>query len=68
MMFESRTLLRHILRGLIGLAAIAAAIVLAKRGDAISTIGAALLVIAALVAWRGCPMCWLAGLFTTPRR
>ncbi len=59
--------MRHILRGLIGLAAIVAAIVLMRRGDAMSIIGAALLVIGALIAWRGCPLCWLTGLFTTPR-
>lgn len=67
MMFASKTLQRHIVRGLIGLAAMVAAIFLMKRGDAISAIGAALLVIAALIAWRGCPMCWLTGLFNTPR-
>ena len=67
-MFASKTLLRHILRGLIGLSALAAALVLMRRGDVVSIVGATLLVIAALVAWRGCPMCWLTGLLTTPRR
>ena len=67
-MFASKTLLRHILRGLIGLAALIAAIALMRRGDVMSMVGAALLVIAALIAWRGCPLCWLAGLFSTPRR
>ena len=67
-MFESKTLLRHILRGLIGLAAMVGAVVLARRADGLSMIGAAILVIVALVAWRGCPICWLTGLFTTPRR
>lgn len=67
-MFGSKTLVRHIVRGLIGVAAIAAAVFLAKRGDAASSIGAALLVIGAVIAWRGCPMCWVAGLFNTPRR
>jgi hypothetical protein len=67
-MFGSKTLLRHIVRGLIGLAAIVAAVVLMRRGDATSMIGAGLLVIVALIAWRGCPLCWLTGLFTTPRR
>lgn len=67
-MFASKTLLRHIVRGVIGLVAIVVAVVLMRRGDAMSTIGAALLAIAALIAWRGCPLCWLAGLFATPRR
>ena len=67
-MFGSKTLLRHIVRGVIGLAAIVAAIVLMRHGDAMSMIGAALLVIVALIAWRGCPLCWLTGLFITPRR
>lgn len=67
-MFESKTLLRHIVRGLIGLAAIVAAVALTRRADDVmSMIGAGILVVVALVAWRGCPMCWLAGLFTTPR-
>jgi uncharacterized membrane protein YuzA (DUF378 family) len=39
-MFGSKTLLRHIVRGLIGLAAIVAAVVLMRRGDATSMIGA----------------------------
>ena len=67
-MFGSQTLLRYIVRGAIGLAAIAAAIVLARHGDATSMIGAALLAVVALIAWRGCPLCWLSGLFATPRR
>ena len=67
-MFGSKTLLQHILRGLIGLAALVAAIVLARHGDAMSMIGAAVLVMVALIAWRGCPLCWLTGLFSTPRR
>jgi hypothetical protein len=67
-MFGSKTLLGHLLRGLIGLAAIVAAIFLMRRGDVMSMTGAALLVIVALIAWRGCPLCWLTGLFTTPRR
>ena len=67
-MFGSTTLQAHIMRGLTGVAAIGAAVWLTQRGDTISMIGAALLVIVALVAWRGCPMCWLAGLFNTPRR
>ena len=32
-------------------------------------VGAALLWFATpLIAWRGCPLCWLTGLFSTPRR
>jgi hypothetical protein len=67
-MFGSKTLLRHIVRGLIGLAAIVAAIFLTRRGDVMSMVGAALLVIVALIAWRGCPLCWLTGMFNTPRK
>lgn len=67
-MFGSKTLLRHIVRGLIGLVAIVVAIILMRRGDVLSMTGAALLVIAALIAWRGCPLCWITGLFNTPLR
>jgi hypothetical protein len=67
-MLGSRNLLEHIVRGLVGAAAFAGAYFLAKRGGALDLVGAAMLVIIALIAWRGCPLCWLTGLFSTPRR
>jgi len=66
-MFASRTLIEHIVRGVIGIAALAAAIWLAQRADALGLIGSIVLALVALIAWRGCPLCWLTGLVETLR-
>ena len=64
MPFASATVPRHILRGVVGLLALAGAVIGA------GTLGpAALLLLAVtLVAWRGCPACWLLGLIETRER
>ncbi len=59
--FASKSLTEHIVRGVIGAVAVAFAIDL---GGTRPLIAIALLV-GSLVALRGCPMCWLTGLFTT---
>ena len=58
-MFASRTLSEHVLRGLVGIAAIVGAV--------LSPLGwlSVPLVIVGLVALRGCPMCWTIGLVQT---
>lgn len=64
MTFASATVLRHLLRGVVGLAAfIAGFAVLASHG-AVGLIGLAV----AAVAWRGCPTCWALGLLQTRER
>jgi hypothetical protein len=61
MPFASASVLRHLLRGVIGLLALVGAF--AGTG----TIGAAslLLLIVTVAAWRGCPTCWTVGLLQT---
>jgi hypothetical protein len=65
LIFASRTLGEHLLRGAIGAAAIAAALSVANGPSALAAIPLAL---AALVALRGCPMCWTVGLLETVGR
>jgi len=71
-MFGSKTVLAHILRGVIGLSALALAILLARHADtarvhASVTLASVTLAIVALIALRGCPVCWTIGLFETAR-
>ena len=66
-MFGSKTALAHILRGVIGFGALALAILLARSPDTVSVLGSIALAIVALIALRGCPMCWAIGLFETLR-
>ena len=57
MPFASATVPRHLLRGVVGLLALAGAVVLG--GPAL------LLLIVTVAAWRGCPTCWAVGLIQT---
>jgi hypothetical protein len=66
-MFGSKTVLAHILRGVIGLSALALAILVARNTDTASVCASVTLAIVALIALRGCPMCWTIGLFETLR-
>jgi hypothetical protein len=60
-MFGSRTLVRHLLRGVVGFAALAAAFVLLGSHQLWSLSLLAL----SLLSLRGCPTCWTIGLFET---
>ena len=60
-MFASRTVAGHLMRGLIAAALIAWALAHQSSDPGF----AALAGIAALVAMRGCPLCWTMGLFET---
>lgn len=60
-MFASKTLLEHLARGAIGLGAF----MLALRFADTSIVLPLVLVPIALLALRGCPMCWLMGLGET---
>lgn len=62
-MFASRTVTEHLLRGLLGLAL--AVVALWQAG---SHPAALLLLLPAVLAWRGCPTCWALGLGATCRR
>ena len=60
-MFRSKTVLAHIVRGAIA----AALIVWALRHHSSDPLLAVAAVVAAVVAMRGCPLCWTVGLFET---
>ena len=60
-MFASRTIAGHLMRGVIAAALIAWALAHQSSDPGF----AALASIAALVAMRGCPLCWTMGLFET---
>lgn len=60
-MFASTTLQEHLLRGLVGIGAFAAAVVYGPEAPWLGIV----LVPAGLIALRGCPMCWMMGLFET---
>lgn len=65
MMFASRTIIEHVFRGIVGIAALVAAVGLATLQGAIPVIAAVLLVGCALFLFRGCPACWTIGLIET---
>jgi hypothetical protein len=59
--FASKSLTRHIIRGVVGFGALIGSVALISLVGPISL----LLVPIALVAFRGCPTCWLVGLGET---
>lgn len=60
-MFASSSVRVHLIRGVVGLVAFVAAFAL------VGTIGpvSLLLLVPAVLAWRGCPTCWALGLTRT---
>jgi hypothetical protein len=60
-MFMSRSLVEHFARGAIFLAALVASVLVAR----VSLWAPVALLPVALVALRGCPMCWTVGLIQT---
>ena len=60
-LFASATVAAHLLRGALGILAIAAAIYVAPE----LPVASLALGVAALLAFRGCPMCWTIGLIET---
>jgi hypothetical protein len=66
-MFGSKTALAHILRGVIGFGALALAILLARDAGTARVLASVTLAIVALIALRGCPVCWTIGLFEVLR-
>ncbi len=59
--FASTSLTEHLLRGAFGLAGILCALKLGSSKPIVSVA----LVLGSFVALRGCPMCWVTGLFGT---
>ncbi len=66
-MFASKSLIEHGLRGIVGIAAIAAAIIVGREPGGAAVAGSLALGAVALVAFRGCPVCWTIGMFETAR-
>ncbi len=62
-MFASGSLVEHVLRGVLGLVLVVTGFALAG-GQPL----ALLLLVPGVVAWRGCPTCWLMGLGATLSR
>lgn len=58
----AQALTLHLARGVVGALALAGAVWALGAHWAASAVIAAALVVVALVAWRGCPTCWLMGL------
>lgn len=63
-MFGSKTLSEHLLRGCVGLSALVATPFLAVREPWLIWV----LLPIAFLALRGCPSCWLVGIFETVAR
>ena len=61
MTFASRSIATHLLRGVIGIGALIAAVTLAPEHPVM----AVFLLPLGMVALRGCPMCWTIGLVQT---
>ena len=59
--FASKSLTEHLLRGALGIAGILFALKLGSTKPLIAVV----LVLGSLLALRGCPMCWVAGLLGT---
>jgi hypothetical protein len=59
--FASKSVTEHLLRGVLGIAGMVFAFQLGSTKPIVSVV----LVLGSLLALRGCPMCWVAGLFGT---
>ncbi len=60
-MFASRTVVAHMVRGLIAATLIVCVLILQSTEPAFAVAAG----VAAVVAMRGCPLCWALGLFET---
>ena len=60
-MFASKSIAAHLVRGFLGLSALAGSVALLGQHPLVAFLSLAL----GLVALRGCPMCWTLGLFET---
>jgi hypothetical protein len=67
-MFASKSVLEHLARGIVGFGALAAAIVLARASGWGPAAGSTALALFALIALRGCPVCWTIGMVETVSR
>ena len=66
--FASRGLPEHLARGAVGIGAIVAAVWVAGAGTWWAMPVSLALGVGSLIAFRGCPMCWIIGLVETAWR
>jgi hypothetical protein len=64
-MFASKSLVEHALRGVIGVSAIVAAVFVGRASGGVAVVASLVLAAIALVAFRGCPICWTIGMVET---
>jgi len=67
-MFASGSLTEHLIRGLVGIAALAAAVWVGTDAAWPAVLGSLALGLVSLIAFRGCPVCWSIGLLSMARR
>ena len=60
-MFSSKTFIEHAVRGAIGFGSLALAVAISGYEGVITVVASLGLGIIALVAFRGCPVCWSTG-------
>lgn len=67
-MFGSTSLSEHLVRGVIGIGALWAAIWMGTDAGWFGILGSVVLGLLSFAAFRGCPVCWTMGLFSTANR
>ncbi|QAU40986.1 hypothetical protein XH86_27395 [Bradyrhizobium guangdongense] len=67
-MFASSSLTEHLIRGLVGIAALWTAVWVGTDAGWTAVLGSVTLGLISLIAFRGCPVCWSIGLFSMARR
>jgi len=66
-MFSSSSFSEHLVRGILGIGALWAAVWLGTDAGWLGVLGSLVMGIISLAAFRGCPVCWTLGLFSTAR-
>ena len=64
-MFKSQTLAEHVLRGVLGLAALGLSVELLRISGLMALVAAVAMLGLSLFMLRGCPTCWTIGLIQT---
>jgi hypothetical protein len=67
-MFASSSFIEHLVRGTIGMGALWAAVWMGTDASSAGEVGSLLVGLLSLAAFRGCPVCWAIGLFSTARQ
>ena len=67
-MFASGSISEHLIRGVIGIGTLWAAIWIGTDAGWLGILGSLCLGLISFAAFRGCPVCWTIGLLSTARR